>query len=549
LIEQYELAEEERFLMGWTRAAELPFMQRVIHPWTRERTVDEIIELATALRIPASPIGNGQNLPHMDHFVARGVFSTGPGGFLRPRPPYLLENTTHRPFGPAPKLGAHTNEVMKEIQQRSPLLTKEGPRGRSGAQTAAAPAEVSSALPLAGLRVIDLTAMWAGPYAGSYLADMGADVVKVESIQRPDGMRLATTVGRDPLWEWAFVFAGANPGKRDVTLNLTTEAGLGLLKRLVQTADVVMEAFAVRVLEQFGLSWNLLHALNPRAIMVRMPSFGLDGPWRDRTGWAMNMEQVSGMAWLTGYDDQPLVVRGVCDPVGGMNAVFALLLALEERQRTGRGQLVEVPLVEAALNLAAEQVIEYSAYGKLLMRSGNRGPYAAPQGVYRCAENDEYVALAVATDAQWNALCALVAPEWAGDPQLATVAGRRNAHDMLDARLEEWLARFGSDAAVDRLVAAGVPAQALVNAHDAWRNPQLAHRRFFQVMQHPVTGATRYPGLPIVFSALDRHLHRSPPPTLGQHNDEILGGELGLSANELADLRARKIIGERPSFM
>jgi crotonobetainyl-CoA:carnitine CoA-transferase CaiB-like acyl-CoA transferase len=399
------------------------------------------------------------------------------------------------------------------------------------------------------LRVIDLTAMWAGPFAASYLADMGADVIKVESIQRPDGMRLATTVGRDPLWEWAFVFAGANPGKRDVTLNLTTEEGVNLLKRLMQTADVVMEAFAVRVLEQFGLSWELLRALNPRAIMVRMPSFGLDGPWRDRTGWAMTMEQVSGMAWLTGYDDQPLVVRGVCDPVGGMTAVFALLLALEERQRTGQGQLVEVPLVEGALNLAAEQVIEYSAYGKLLMRSGNRGPYAAPQGVYRCAEKDEYIALAVATGAQWNALCALVAPEWADDPQLATVEGRRSAHDMIDARLEKWLARFGRDSAVDQLIEAGVPAHAVVNAHYAWRNPQLEHRRFFQVMQHPVTGLTRYPGLPIAFSALDRHLHRSPPPTLGQHNDEILGGELGLSAEELADLRARKIIGERPSFM
>jgi len=397
--------------------------------------------------------------------------------------------------------------------------------------------------------VIDLTAMWAGPFAASYLADMGADVIKIESIQRPDGMRLATTVGREPLWEWAHVFAGANPGKRDVTLNLTTAEGLTLLKRLIQTADVVMEAFAVRVLEQFGLGWDVVHALNPRAIMVRMPSFGLDGPWRDRTGWAMTMEQVSGMAWLTGYDDQPLVVRGVCDPVGGMNAVFALLLALEQRQRTGEGQLIEVPLVEAALNLAAEQVIEHSAYGALLMRAGNRGPCAAPQGVYRCADTDEYVAVAVVTDAQWQALCALVVPEWAGDTRLASVEGRRAAHERIDERLEAWLLQYGRDAAVEQLITAGVPAQAVVNAHHAWRNPQLEHRRFFQIMQHPVTGATRYPGLPLAFSALGRELHRSPPPTLGQHNDEILGGELGLSAEELADLRARKIIGERPSFM
>ena len=550
LIGQHELGEEERLLMGWARAAELPRLQQAIHPWTSARTIDEIIELATALRIPAVPIGNGRNLPHMDHFVERTVFTTGPGGFLRPRPPYLFSDTSLQPFGPAPKLGEHTDEVLKEVRQASPLLTKEGARGRSGAQTApAASTGTASALALAGVRVIDLTAMWAGPFAASYLADMGADVIKIESIQRPDGMRLATTVGRKPLWEWAHVFAGANTCKRDVTLNLTTEEGVTLLKRLMQTADVVMESFAVRVLEQFGITWDVVHALNPRAIMLRMPSFGLDGPWRDRTGWAMTMEQVSGMAWLTGYDDQPLVVRGVCDPVGGMNAVFALLLALGERERTGRGQLIEVPLVEGALNLAAEQVIEHSAYGTLLMRAGNRGPCAAPQGVYRCAETDQCIALAVATDAQWKALCTLVAPEWAGAPQFATVEGRRAAHDAIDARIDAWLSQHDRAAAVDQLIAAGVPAEAVINVHYAWRNPQLEHRRFFQVMQHPMTGATRYPGLPIAFSALDRHLHRSPPPTLGQHNDEILGGELGLSADELADLRARKIIGERPSFM
>lgn len=546
LIEQYELGEEERLLMGWARAAELPRLRQAMHPWTRAHTVGEIIELATALRIPAVPIGNGENLQHIEHFAARHVFTAGPGGFLRPRPPYLLGDSAPRPFGPAPKLGEHTEEVLKELQARSPLATAEGARGRSNAQPAAGP---NSTLPLAGLRIIDLTAMWAGPYAASFLADMGADVIKIESIQRPDGMRLASTVGREPLWEWAHVFAGANPCKRDVTLNLTTPEGMTLLKRLIRTADVVMESFAVRVLEQFGITWEVAHALNPRAILLRMPSFGLDGPWRDRTGWAMTMEQVSGMAWLTGYDDQPLVVRGVCDPVGGMNAAFALLLALGERERTGQGQLIEVPLVEGALNLAAEQVIEHSAYGTLLMRAGNRGPYAAPQGVYRCADAEQCVALAVATDAQWQALCALVAPEWASDAQFATAEARRAAHDAIDGRIEAWLSRHDRDAAVERLSAAGVPAEAVVNVHYAWRNPQLDHRRFFQVMHHPVTGATRYPGLPIAFSALDRHLHRTPPPTLGQHNDEILGGELGLSAEELADLRARKIIGERPSFL
>jgi crotonobetainyl-CoA:carnitine CoA-transferase CaiB-like acyl-CoA transferase len=284
--------------------------------------------------------------------------------------------------------------------------------------------------------------------------------------------------------------------------------------------------------------------------MVRMPAFGLDGPWRDRAGFAMTVEQASGLAWITGYEDIPLVPRGPCDPIGGTHAVIALLVALEHRRRTGEGQLVEVALVEAALNAAAEQVVEYSAYGRLLAREVNRGPYAAPQGVYRCAGADEYLALAVVNDAQWQALCTLLgAPPWARDPALATAAGRRAAHDAIDARLEEWLSAQACDDAVQKLVDAGVPAHPLVNGHYLMPNPQLEQRRFFQRIHHPVTGESRYPGLPMAFSGLGPDLHRRPPPTLGQHNDEILGGELGLSAEELQDLRERKVIGERPAFM
>jgi crotonobetainyl-CoA:carnitine CoA-transferase CaiB-like acyl-CoA transferase len=535
LIGQPELAEDERYLDGTFRTQQVDFIQRIVHGWTRERIVDEIIELASLMRIPVAPIGNGRNLPEMDHFLERGSFVEGPGGFLRPRPPYLLEKTALRPFGTAPKLGEHTDEVTAERKTARPAV-------RTG--------EGGAALPLTGLRVVELSTFWAGTIAGCALADMGADVVKVESIQRPDGMRFAGAIPNERLWEWSPIFAGVNPGKRDVTLRLDSEEGMALLERLIRKADVVTENFSARVMDNFGLGWERIHALNPRAIMVRMPAFGLDGPWRDRAGFAMTVEQTSGLAWITGYEDIPLVPRGPCDPIGGMHAVFALLLALEHRRRSGEGQLVEVPLVEAALNVAAEQVIEYSAYGQLLTRAANRGPCAAPQGVYRCAEEDGYLALAVATDAQWQTLCGLMdEEEWSGDPALGSARGRREAHDEIDARIGKWCSLQRSDEAVQKLVDAGVPAHPLVNGHYLMPNPQLEHRRFFQVMDHPVTGATRYPGLPMAFSGLDRHLHRSPPPTLGQHNDEILGGELGLSDDELRDLREREIIGERPSFM
>jgi len=534
LIGHPEVAKDERFLDAKVRMQHLPFMQEIIHAWTRERTVDEIVEIASLMRIPVAPVGNGQTLPEMDHLVERGVFVRNPAGFLQPRVPYRLGDASPPAPGRAPALDEHADSVRAELRDARP---------------AASEPEGDGVLPLEGLRVVDLSAFWAGPVAASTLATLGADVVKIESIQRPDGMRFAGAVRNERMWEWSPVFAGANPGKRDVTLRLDSEAGMALLRRLVETADVVMENFSPRVVEHFGLDWEAVHELNPRAIMLRMPAFGLDGPWRERTGFAMTIEQVSGLAWMTGYPDLPLVVRGACDPVGGMHAVFALLLALEQRRRTGEGQLVEVPLLEVALNIAAEQVIEHSANGCLLTRDENRGPCAAPQGVYCCTDGS-FVAIAVANDAQWRALRTLLdEPGWASDPALDTESGRRAAHDDIDTHLGSWIADQDPGRAVDSLLAAGVPAERVVNSHFVMPHPQLEHRGFFKTLEHPETGPTRYPSWPMGPTALASEPLRSPPPTLGQHNEEILGGELGLTEDELEALREAKIIGTRPSFM
>jgi crotonobetainyl-CoA:carnitine CoA-transferase CaiB-like acyl-CoA transferase len=532
LIGRSDVGDDDKYLDGRQRMANLDFIRDAIHSWTRERSVDEIIETASLMRIPVAPVGNGETLPETDHMMARGVFVENPGGFVQPRVPYLLKKTPLRPIGAAPRLG------------ESKTASWAAPRAKQSESGDGA------SLPLEGLRVVDMSAFWAGPVSASYLADMGADVVKVESIHRPDGMRFAGAIPGEKMWEWSPVFHGANPGKRAITLDLDNEKGMALVKRLIADADVVMENYSPRVFENFGLGWETIQELNPRAIMLRMPAFGLDGPWRDRNGFAMTIEQASGLAWITGYRDLPLVVRGACDPLGGMHAVFALMMALEHRSRTGEGQLVEVPLLETALNVAAEQVIEHSAYGALLERDENRGPVSAPQGVYACAGDDAFVAVAVETDEQWLSLCRVVGNAgWAGDDTLATAAGRRARHDEIDAVLSEWFKGRERDAAAEELVAAGIPASALQNPHFVMPNPQLEHRRFFQTLKHPVTGETRYPGFPMGFSSLGPQLHRSPPPTLGQHNDEVLGGELGLSRDELEALREAKVIGDRPSFM
>ncbi len=534
MIGQQDVAEDPLYLDGRARMEQLAFMQEIVHSWTRERTVDEIVELSLMFRIPVAPVGNGKTLPEMDHFKARGTFQQSAGGFLQPRPHYILHSSELRPLGSSPALGEHSEEVIAALQ---------GATERSSETLEGDP------LPLSGLRVVDLSAFWAGPIASCFMADMGADVVKIESIHRPDGMRFAGARPGDQMWEWSPVFAGANPGKRDITLQLDNEEGLALLKRLISEADIVIENYSPRVLENFGLGWDDMRALNSRLIMLRMPAFGLDGPWRDRPGFAMTIEQVSGLAWMTGYHDLPLVIRGACDPIGGMHAIFALLAALEHRRRTGEGQLVEVPLAEVALNVAAEQVMEYSANGVLLSRDENRGPAAAPQGVYGCREDGE-LALAVPSDEVWQALCGVLGnPAWALDARMSSCAGRREHHDEIDEQLEAFFANQDLEAAVESLLAAGIPTSPVINAHYVMPNPQLEHRQFFQNMTHPVTGDTRYPGFPLNFSALGSRLHPAPPPTLGQNNEEILAEELGLSDDEIEALREKQVIGNRPSFM
>jgi crotonobetainyl-CoA:carnitine CoA-transferase CaiB-like acyl-CoA transferase len=279
-------------------------------------------------------------------------------------------------------------------------------------------------------------------------------------------------------------------------------------------------------MEQFGLGWERLHAVNPELIMVRMPAFGLDGPWRDHTGFAQTMECVTGMAWMTGFaDGPPTLVRGACDPLAGMHAAIATLLALLERDVGGGGRLVESVMAEAALNAAAEQVIEYTTSGKRLCRDGNRGPDAAPQGVYPCAGEDAWVAVAVANDEQWRQLVtALDEPAWMAGAEHSTAAGRRAAHDAIDKELAAWTSRREAADVADR---------------------QLRHRRLFEVEHHPVTGDHELPGLPFRFSRVSSWLPR-PSPTIGQHNAEVLA-EIGLSPAEIEALAADRIIGQRPT--
>jgi crotonobetainyl-CoA:carnitine CoA-transferase CaiB-like acyl-CoA transferase len=278
-----------------------------------------------------------------------------------------------------------------------------------------------------------------------------------------------------------------------------------------------------------------------------MPAFGLSGPWRDNVGFAQTMEQVTGLAWITGHrDDQPRIQRGPSDPNAGMHAAFALIVGLFERDATGVGSLLEVTMVEGALNAAAELVLEKTAYGNELERDGNRSPHVAPQGLYRGRDDETWLAISIATDDQWRALVdALERPDWATDPRLATYEGRRHQHDELDARLGGWSATRDVAEAAELLVAHGVPAAVGRDPRSMYDHPQLIARAFYEDIEHPVVGTLPTPTLPFRFASVDRWL-RTPAPTMGQHNHEILVDDLGVDEETYQRLVDTSIIGDRP---
>ncbi len=543
MIEREDLRDDESLAQVAGRTGRLDEWNEIVHAWTRRHTTAEVVEAASRLRIPVSPINNGDSVRHHEHLVAREVFresprhpsgSEGPS-FLHPRPPYRINEEEPAPPRPAPRLGEHAGGVEARTRSHPKPV---GP----------------SRLPLEGIRILDLTAWWAGPSATHMLATLGADVVHVESTGRPDGMRMVGGMlagVHAAWWECSPFFLAANSNKRGIAIDLTDERGRAAILRIIENSDAVVENFTPRVMENFGLGWELIHEQSPQTILVRMPAFGLSGPWRNNTGFAQTMEQMSGLAWLTGHiDDQPRIQRGPCDPLAGMHAAFALLVALEERKARGEGVQVECTMVEGALNAAAEQLIEFSAYGRLLEREGNRSPAAAPQGLYASAGSEpgleRWLALSVATDAQWHALVDwLGRPAWALKPEFETHAGRRAARDVIDEELRNLVAGRDREELVGGLIGCGVPAAALVDPRRAREDPQLLHRRFFERFDHPVVGDHPAPNVPFRYASVESWL-RTPAPTLGQHNREVLRDLGGFEDGEIDALEAEGVIGTHP---
>ncbi len=500
----------------------------MVTQWTATRTTQEIVDLAVAFRIPVAPIATPVTLPAVDHFVQRGVFVESELGVIQPRVPYRSDAMVTRPPGRPPRLGADNGRVDWPPR----------PRRQHFADAAA--------LPLSDIRVTDLTAFWAGPVATQVLGALGADVIKVEGVRRPDGMRFSggRPPGSDQWWEWGPVFLCSNNNKRGISVELSTDAGRAIALELIAASDLVIENFSPRVMGNFGLDWDAVAAANPRAVMVRMPAFGLDGPWRDRVGFAQTMEQVTGMAWMTGHSDgPPIIPRGVCDPIAGLHAAFAAVAALVIRDRNGTGLHVESTMVESALNVAAEMLVEYSRNGVEMRRDGNRGPGASPQGVYRCQGDDEWVALAATDNAARKSLARLIVLPEPG----ATEAAWRDRADEIDKLISGWTTRRSVAEAVNALRAIGVAAAPVAAPASLLSDPQLLARGFWEAIDHPVAGSFLCAGMPFAFVGKPRRWIRRVAPLYGQHTGEVLTGVLGRSQQDLVDLRKSGTISTRPA--
>jgi crotonobetainyl-CoA:carnitine CoA-transferase CaiB-like acyl-CoA transferase len=423
-------------------------------------------------------------------------------------------------------------------------------------------------LPLDGVRVADLTMMWAGPFATKLLAEMGAEVLKIESPSAWDNIRtLIPQPGvADPL-NSSYYFNSYNRDKRSVTLDLAQDRGREVFLRLVSHCDVLVENYRAEVLDKLGLSEAVLRGARPDLVIVSMAGFGKTGAERDLVGFGPVIEMMSGLTSLTGYGDDGVPYKcGVSygDPVAGMGAAGAAVLGLIHRRRTGKGTTVDLAQREVAATLAAEAFVAASRRGETApVHHGNRHPLFAPSGCYRCADrapigadaaapgavtivaggDEQWIVVSVHDDGAWQALAAII-----GRDDLAglTVEQRREQHDALDEAIAGWCA--GRDAAelVDELQTAGVAAGRVIDTVAVHEDPHLLARGFWVELPHPRMPADwKQPGPAWRFVEANPTLRRHAP-LFGEHTREVLGGLVGLSDAELDELAAANIIGDAP---
>lgn len=532
---------------GWARRLEL------LRTLTRGRSKHDLAELAQLLGFG---VGEVLTLPEVlelpqlverDHFDVVDYVS---GGLRHAGAPARLPRAPWAAGRRAPAPDEHRAQVLAEWL--------DAPRRHPD------PAGGAERRPLDGVRVVDFTMGWAGPFATQLLADLGADVVKIESVTRTDWWRTARRMftgevpDPDYLWEKSPMFNSVNSGKSGITLDLSRPEGRDLVRELIRSADLVVENFTPRVMRAFGLTYDELIEINPGLVMVSMPGFGLDGPLTAWRSTAMVTESAAGLTDRCAYTDGVPQVLAMCiaDPNAGMVAALAATLALHERARTGVGQHVEVAQVEALTGHVGAELLELQVTGAPPARRDNTSPGSVLSGVYPACGADEWVAVSVPDDGQLRALAGVIGADQdavigadrdtvraAGPvPAAADAAGDRAA---IEISLAQWIRRRPASEAAQRLQAAAVPAAAVRDAAQVLADERLTETGFFQRISRAYVGEQPYPAAPLRMSPTPLTTRR-PAPTLGQDNERILRERLGRSADEIRELERDGLIGRQP---
>ncbi len=531
-----EHALDPRFASGPTRIVHADEIDRFLVPSLRTRSAKEWFEMLGREKFPVVIVPTMQELLRQRVHRERGAFVPVRSGKFEFEGPVVP-----LPLGEAGPLAGGASPTQNA--DASFYRSAEGLRSNPGMARAK-----SAALPLRKLRVIDLTMGWAGPLAARTLGDFGAEVIKVEGTRYPDwwrGTHYTDEFYQEKLYEKNSNFALMNRNKLGITLDLTRAEGRAVLFDLVKTADIVIENYSTEVLPKLGLDHAALSKVNPRLVMVSMPAFGAGNEWSTIRAYGGTLEQGSGLPHHTGFPENApsLTSYAYGDPVGGLNGGAAALLALLVQQRSGKGRHVNLSQVECMLPMAAPFIIEQSVRDRTSPRIGNAHVVYAPQGVYKCAGDDDWVVVSVTSDTQWQALVAIMqAGDLGSDRTLDTAAGRLAQQPLIDERVSDWTRGRGAERVMSELQQAGISAGVVKPIWTVLRDPHFRSRHFFTEISRAYIGeflATtpwfRDPDAPIMTVR--------PAPTLGEHNSEVFARVLGMSKEEQQKLEKAGIIG------
>ena len=393
-------------------------------------------------------------------------------------------------------------------------------------------------LPFEGIKIADFSWVGVGPISTKYLADHGATVVRVETTNPLDILRVAGPFKDGvPGPDRSQFFADYNTSKYGITLDLKNPAAIEVAHRLIAWADVLVESFTPGTADSLGIGYETARSINPSIIMASTCLMGQTGPASSFAGFGFHAGSIAGYYEITGWPDLPPdgPWTAYTDTVSPRFLAAILMAALDHQRRTGEGQHIDAAQLEMSLHFLGPQLVDYSVSGRSVTRNGNRSPYMAPHGVFPCQGEDQWCAIAVETDQQWTGLqAAMGSPDWAKDLKFDKVEDRLANQEEIEIKLSEWTQVRPPKAVMEALHAEGVPAGVVQRSSDLQRDPQLAHRRFFRDLEHQEMGTIPYPGHQFSISGYDSG-PRSAAPVLGQHNDEVLRDVLGMTDEEITE--------------